>query len=319
MPARPVVPLSVRVISYKYERYLPQCLAAFAAQSVQPHSTVVSDDCSPPPHGQAFRDLAAQYPAARFRDTGHNRGAVNHVRDLLADLDAAYYILFSADDYLVDRDFLRDAVQCMVANPKVVVVYAYHMPVGDDGRPLRGDLAPAGEPVTLMTGQHMRDLFAFDNVVPAVAAVVRSAVHERVPVFPIDNALCHDWLHWYCLTFAGDFARINRTVTHYRLHGANLSMDIDRDRRTRDLVDAAYAALLAHQDTSAHDRALLRRGRIHRYVQATTAAQLWRPLVRHGGSLVTWLSVAEALTARIADRATHWQRRLHKTIAPRSP
>lgn len=297
----PIVPLTVRILSYKYERYIPQCLQSFAMQSVRPQSFVISDDCSPAPHAQAFYDLAPAFPWARFRDPATNLGVVAHVRHLLADLDAPFYCLFSADDYLVDRDFLRDAVAYLQEHPKVVVVYAQHASVDDAGNILAVPKSHRSA-WTEFPAQKIRDILAFDNVIPAVCCVVRASAHERVPIFPIENRLCHDWLQWYLLTFAGDFARMNRVVTHYRVHPQNLSSSVARDLESQDWTDRAYTALLAHSDPSPHDRKLLRAGRIRKRIFHTRTRHLWQPMWQHAPWPIAWRSLAETLAERVQSR-----------------
>lgn len=299
---RPTVPLSVRVISYKYDKWLPQCLDGIEQQSVQPVEVVVSDDSSPPPHGQAFQDLAPQFPWARFQSTPANIGAVAHMRWLLAEIPTRYYLLLSADDWLVDPHFLRDAVALLDANPSVIAVSGQNLPVDPQGQILRSK-APTQEPlIGIVPALQMRDLLAIDNVVPAVCTVVRTSVHEQIPPFPLDNALCHDWMQWYLMTFQGDFAVIGRTAVHYRVHPQSLSSQLMADSRAARLTNEMYLQLLQQPQLSAHDRQMLRAGQIRKRMRFSRFPQLWRAVWQAPLQRATWLALTDTLTERVASR-----------------
>ncbi len=304
---KPRVPLSVRIISYKYDAWLPGSLGGLAMQSVMPAEVVASDDCSPAPHTQAFWDLAPQFPWVHFQQPPHNLGPVPHFRQLVAGVEQPYYLLMSADDTLVDSDFLRDAVAVFEQNPNVVAVFGRHVPVDVDGRLLVPEPPRASVEVRILPAQDLRDRLAFDNVVPAVCTVIRTSVHQQVPPFPIDNTLCHDWLQWYLMTFAGDFALIDRPVLHYRTHRGSLSAAHEHEAKVAKCVDEFYLALLNRPEVSAHDREQLRAGRIRKQLAYLPVRRLWRPVVEHVGTKQTWQALAETLSERGVRRLAQWR------------
>lgn len=305
--------IDVVVITYCYNQWIAGALGGIAAQSLQPRSVVVSDDCSPPPHGAQFLQMAGQYPWAHFVQTPRNLGTVEHVRLRVSQITSSYYLLVSADDLLIDKDFLRDAVAILDNHPQVVAVSGQVHQVDGLGRLRAAAPVLSSEPYTLIPGPQMRAALALENVVPAVCTVVRTAVHDQVPAFPIANPLTHDWLQWYLMARKGDFARINRPVMHYRVHEASLSQSAQRDRRMAEQGDEGYASLLQQPDLSPEERAELETGRIRWNVRHTLARELWRPLAKAPLKQATWSALAETL----AERGSFAASRLHKRLRPK--
>ncbi len=306
-------PVEVVVITYCYNQWIPHALAGIAAQSLQPCRVLVSDDCSPPPHSQQFLELAPQFPWATFAQTPANLGAVEHMRLRASGITAPYYLLVSADDLLVDPEFLRDAVAILEEHPSVVAVSGQFHQIDEHGRLRAAAPVLASEPYTLVPGAQMRATLALENVVPAVCTVIRTAVHQKVPPFPIDNPLTHDWLQWYLLAGQGDFARINRPVMHYRIHSSSLSQSAQRGRRTAQQGDDGYASLLQRPELTAEERALLQIGRVRWQLRHALARELWRPLVRSPLRKATWSALAETL----AERGHFAAGRLHGKLRPK--
>lgn len=305
--------IDVVVFSYCYNQWIPAALAGIAAQRLQPRSVLVSDDCSPPPHGEEFLALAKQFPWARFAQTPRNLGTVAHVRMRVAEITAPYYLLLSADDLLVDPDFLGDAVAILDRHPEVVAVFGQLHQVDGQGRLRAAAPVLSDAPYTLIPGPQMRAALAQENVVPAVCTVIRAAVHQHVPAFPIDNPLTHDWLQWYLMARRGDFARINRPVMHYRVHAASLSQSAQRSRRMAEQGELGYLSLLQQPDLSAEERAELQAGRIRWRVRHSLARELWRPLAEAPLQRATWRALVES----VAERGSFAAARLHKRLRPR--
>lgn len=306
--------VDIIVVTYKYDRWLPGCLAGIAEQTLVPRRVLVSDDCSPEPHGQAFRDLAPGFPWAEFVQTPQNMGATLHMRLRISEVRAPYYLLQSADDRLIDPRFLEDAVRILDENPDIVAVFGGHRQVDDEGRVVSSPPQDESASWTRIDARQLRQRLAFDNVVPAVCTVVRNSVHEHIAPFPIENPLGHDWCQWYLMTLYGDFARLNRIVLNYRVHGASISQSAEREDWAANAMDEAYASLIGWPGLDDADRALLERGRRRSSVARTRMVNLWKPLLAAPADPVTWLALGEAVLRRVEARAGRWRQRLKDRI-----
>jgi hypothetical protein len=298
--------VEVVLITYKYDHWLPGCLDALAKQSLQPARVRVSDDASPGQHGEAFRALAAHYPWAEFHQNPHNMGNIAHVRQRIHEVSAPYYLLLSADDLLIDPDFLRDAVEALRQTPTAVAVYGQYHVMDQTGRVVHAAPKVAVEPTSVFSAAEMRSMLALSNVVPAVCTVVRTSVHQQVPPFPIDNALAHDWCQWYLMAEQGDFVRINRPVLQYRVHQQSLSQSMIRDQRALQETKLMYDQLLAWPGVSDQERAMLRRGKARnamkmsrfRDLPAFVASTPWRDLY--------WQDIQENGLLRLENILRRW-------------
>lgn len=253
--------VTVQVVSYNHLAYLPDALLGIQQQSLQPAVVHITDDCSPNDSEDALRAVVARFPGMTFERARSNLGAVAQLRAAVERVRTEYYMLHAADDRLVDPNFLRDAVEVLDANPEVVAVHGRIRHIDAAGRPLAKHQTTVGSGVRLIAGATLRDQLAVENVVPAVCVVVRTAIHGRLPPFPIDNPLVHDWQQWYLMTYLGSFAVIDRTVMDYRVHATNLSVGRAQTIKRRTANIEGYAQLLARSELSDHDRRALKQGR----------------------------------------------------------
>lgn len=308
--------IEVVIFNYKYEHWLPACLDAIAQQTHQSVRVRVSDDASPGEHGAAFRNLAARYPWADFTQNPRNVGPVEHMRLRIGEVRAKYYLLLSADDLIVDHNFLHDAVCELEAHPNAIASYGLYHVVNSSGRIVRAAPSVVPHSITEFAGAEMRDLLALCNVVPAVCTVVRSEVHERIPPFPVDNRLAHDWAQWYLLTLCGDYLRLNRPVLHYRVHDASLSRSIERDIGLRKDTMLLYEQLLAWPGLSQHDLSMLKRGRARNLLRLSRVgdlgATLSNPLILKHLNLRDCI---ENLAFRVEGAAHRWHQKSREHLA----
>jgi hypothetical protein len=298
------------VMSYNYGRYMADNKRGLRAQTQQPDRVLVTDDKSPLDTPEAIRAVWSDIAHAEVVVNERNLGSIPHARRNVGLVRTDAYLQMSADDWLIDPDYVATACRILAENPNVVVVYGPHLAVDPEGQPLAHQHPiDASEPWTLIPGRALRTRMAYENVVSALCPVVRTSVFQLLPPFPDDNDLCADWIHWYLLTTAGDFARLNRRVVAYRMHGQNLHREHDRACRVMRLMDQGYATLLAHPRLDDDDRRHLRAGRARAVLRAATARELPSQFKRFAGSQAGWLALAEAMGergARLFDGLRDW-------------
>ena len=95
----PVPAISFIIPCYRYEHFLPECLASLQAQTCGDWEAIVVDDCSPP---DTVRDIVAALNDARIRCVRHetNRGVGAAFNTGYLHSRGTYISLLSADDTL---------------------------------------------------------------------------------------------------------------------------------------------------------------------------------------------------------------------------
>jgi glycosyltransferase involved in cell wall biosynthesis len=301
--------LTYLVTTYDYAHYLGQNLAGMLAQSQAPQRLIVSDDASPHDTPEQIRAAAAIHPAAEVVIQPRNLGSALHVQTLTNAVTTDAYLAMSADDWLVDPTFVRDAMELLEKHPDLVAVYGLHQPVDEAGRLLAPVVPPASEPWTRLPAVALRNRMALENVVSGVCTVVRTQRSSGIAAYPILNEYCCDWLHYYLLTLSGDFARINRVVCHYRTHAAGLYLRHLRSGKAGQAYDQGYAALLERPELSDQDRKMLQRGRLRNRVRLARLWHLPGMVLRHGSEPRLWQALAESSVERAAawlGRESKW-------------
>lgn len=296
-------------MSYNYGCYMAENRAGLAIQARQPDRVIVTDDCSPKDDFEDIRRIWRDVPQAEFIQNERNMGSIPHTQRNISLVDSDAYISTSADDYLIDPDFLKDAIDVLERYPNVVAVEGLFRAVGDDGNPLFYQRSPgmnADAPMTIVPGSILRKRMAFENVVSAVSTVVRTSAHAKTAAYPVANEGMGDWIHWYLLTLAGDFARLNRPVIHYRVHGGNLHLTNDHvPDGNRKLQRQAYDTLLGWPGLSDEDRHWLRVGRAQTEIRAARAKELPRAMWENGRTPMAARALAWSLCCR-AERRLPW-------------
>jgi len=312
MPASELA-LEVVIFNYNYARYLPDSLHGLEIQSRRPDMVRVSDDASPADPPDKLHDILAPFPWAKLQVNTRNLGAVEHFRTRIAEVSLGAYMILSADDFLMDPDFLADAMRILRDHPDIVVVYGQIRLIDDSKQPCtasesgwalfeRRTAAPNAAGWTFLSGTTVRQALAFDNVMPAVCCVVRSSVHRTLPPFPIANPHCHDWQQWYLLTYLGNFARIERPVLAYRRHGNNLSAHFEQSGDALSHLEQAYRELLERPEVGCGDAALLRIGCVRKLLLGVPLRHLASCLWRYRFTGVGINILREAVYRRLSRR-----------------
>ncbi|HAN31465.1 MAG TPA: hypothetical protein DCQ06_07690 [Myxococcales bacterium] len=296
--------VTVVIFTYNYSRYLNDVLSSIAAQTLRPARIVVSDDCSPDESLQDVQAACAGFEDVEVIRNPENLGNIEHYRARVSEITTDSYLLMSADDYLVDPEFLADAARLMADNPSLVTVYGYHRPVDEQGHILQVRQHSRERQVTVLPSQTLRDELAIENTVPAICALVRTSVHDHVAAYPLLNRHCGDWLQWYWFTFYGDFARIERDVLSYRVHGGNMSINYAAARAVAQFIDDGYEALLQLSELGKADKQRLMLGRRRARFRHASLGQLPWVVVSSRPGWDTLSMLMETLASRVAKRAS---------------
>ncbi len=303
--------LTVVIFTYNYAKFIPDVLASLQRQTRPAERIVVSDDCSPNDDEATLRAAVGAFPGVELVRNPKNMGNVEHYRARVAEIGTDAYLLMSADDYLVDVRFLADAMAQLERDASVIGVFGYHQPVDGAGQALAHRNVIPGRATTRLAATDLRRELAYENNVPAICTVVRTAVHAKVPAYPILNRHCGDWQQWYLLASLGDMVRLERVVLAYRMHGANMSTTYEQQGKATALMLEAYDQLLAEPSLTEQDRADLRRGRQRFWVRSAATRDLPQAVLRQPWTADTLAMVGEALLERVARNVERRRAKLY--------
>jgi glycosyltransferase involved in cell wall biosynthesis len=220
MTGAPLV--SIIVPSFNQGRFLAQTLDSILAQDYRPLEVLVIDGGSSDDSVDVLRAYARRHPELQWVSEP-DKGPADAVNKGLARAHGRYAGIQSSDD-LYRPGAVRGAVECLAADPELVLVCADIELIDAHGR-VEGHV-PAGAPLTL------------------ASLLARSCiVHQSSAFFRMDAAraaggwdgryFCCDAEFWMRLLFAGGRGlRVPRTWSAWRRH------EVQRDKEARKVWDA---------------------------------------------------------------------------------
>lgn len=117
---QPVV--SVAVITYNMEEYLPQLLESILVQEVAfPYEIIIDDDCSPDNTRELLREYQKKYPEHIILSLRNkNVGGSRNMYGVLRKCRGKYVALLEGDDYWDDSTKLQYQYEFMENNPQYI-------------------------------------------------------------------------------------------------------------------------------------------------------------------------------------------------------
>lgn len=224
-----MVTVEVVVPCYNYARYLRQSVESALNQESVAVRVLIIDDCSTDASAEVGEALAQQYDAVRFRRHEANRGHIATYNEGVAELSGDYFLLLSADDYLLPGALPR-AVSVMEAHPQVGFVFGRALLRGDNGPPER--LTPLPKRLTkdgsaVLSGRRFVEYSRARNIVPTPSAVVRTNLQLAVGGYREDLPHTGDMEMWLRLAARADVGYLDDDQAVYRIHGTNMSKAYD--------------------------------------------------------------------------------------------
>lgn len=235
--------VDVIVPCYRYAGYLRQCVESVLTQQGPAVRVLILDDASPDETPEVARKLVEEDSRVTYVRHRENK---RHIRTYNAGIEwvsADYYLLLSADDYLLPGAFAR-AVGVLDAEPSVGYVFGNALTAFDNGTIEAGrTLALTGiaSGDWIMRGSDFIRKSRAMNVVPTPTAVVRTRLQKECGGYKEELTHTGDMEMWYRLAARADVGFVEANQAVYRRHGANMSMQYDSDGRLPDLVQRRMA------------------------------------------------------------------------------
>lgn len=215
LPAQSPSDIAVIVTTYNHAHYLGDALGSIAAQTLAPATVIVVDD------GSTDDPLAVveQFPGVRLIRT-ENRGLAAARNTGLGLVDSRLVLFLDADDVL-EPEALALSLACMKSNPGSALVYGGYR-ITDENLRTRSTVA-----VRRTTGAPFRNLLE-DNIIGMHGAVLydRACLLECGGFDP-ELRRCEDYDVYLRIARAYPIACHNGVVAGYRMHGENMSRDVE--------------------------------------------------------------------------------------------
>lgn len=234
----------VTVPCYNYGCYLEDCVRSVLDQhGVEPRVLII-DDASPDDTAIVAERLVRSDPRVQFIRHAGNAGHLATFNEGIAAATGDYFLLLSADDYLLPGALAR-AVDLMERHPEVGFTFGPARVEGEAGaaapppphRRLRGT-------DQVLSGREFIRLSGARNIVLTPTVVIRRALQQRVggylPTLPHSG----DMEMWLRLAAEGSVGYIAVDQAIYRRHQSNMSLGYDgmADLHARELALRAFIA-----------------------------------------------------------------------------
>jgi glycosyltransferase involved in cell wall biosynthesis len=233
--------VDVVVPCYNYGRFLRQCVRSILEQSHRDVRVLIIDDASPDDTEQVGRALAAEDSRVTYWKHEANKGHIATYNEGIAWAQSTYFLLLSADDYLLPGALER-AVGLLDHNSDVGFVCGASIEIFDDQAAPRPsvELAPfpewlAGRAAATMSGSEFVERSGCSCHVVTATAVLRTDLQKRVGGYKPELPHAGDMEMWLRLSLHGSVGVIGSPQAVRRNHGKNMSIDYFSRSHVEDL------------------------------------------------------------------------------------
>jgi glycosyltransferase involved in cell wall biosynthesis len=276
--------IDVVVPCYNYGRYLRSCVRSILDQSGVSVRVLIIDDASSDETAHVGQALVKEDSRVTFWSHSVNRGNINTYNEGIQWASAEYFLLLSADDWLLPGALAR-ALKVFQDHPEVVLVHG------------RAVVARVGEPVpeiedshrckySVLPGQSFITAACSDsdsNPVWTPTAVVRTADQKAVGGYSAALPHAGDLHLWLTLACRGSIAEIENYQAVYRRHETNMHYSFSKLKNLRQHLLAFNEVFDSYPDKIKNYDALRKKYRKGLALSAIRMAQ--RDAVNNGGAL----------------------------------
>ncbi len=232
--------VDVIVPCYRYGHFLRECVQSVLTQARAEVRVLIIDDESPDNTPEVGQQLAREDSRVTYRRHSKNMGHIATYNEGIDWVQAQYFLLLSADDYLLPGALAR-ATELMEAHPRVGMCYGQALEIHPDAstRQAHTGMKADGEAGSLVIeGLDFIELCRRSgsiNLVPTPTAVVRTDLQKRLAGYRPELPHSGDLELWLRLAAHGTVGFIAMNQAVYRRHSDNMSLGYSGDYRLSDL------------------------------------------------------------------------------------
>ena len=215
--------------TYNQEKFIAEAIDSALMQSYKNLEIIVGDDASSdttPKIIQNFRD-----PRLKTIFNRTNIGRVANYRQLLHRYASGdYAVNLDGDDYYTDPNFIKDAVDLIGENKKVVMVVA-KICWKTKGRRKVSEIPPEKE----LTGNDiLQNLPQRKFLLKHMGTIYKLDIAKKINFYRYDT-ISSDWESLYRLAMYGQVKYLDKTVGVWRKHDRNETKSIDFQKFVKNL------------------------------------------------------------------------------------
>lgn len=287
--------VDVIVPCYRYAHFLREAVTSVLSQRGPAVRVLILDDTSPDDTPDVAAALMSEDSRVSYVRHVTNQGHIRTYNEGIEWVSANYYLLLSADDYILPGA-LKRAVDLLDQNPDMGFAFGNALELNEHGatkpvRPLEQDRVSTS---LAMSGPEFIRKSGAWNMVPTPTAVIRTSLQKQCGGYNVDLPHSGDMEMWLRLAARGSVGFVSAEQAVYRRHSANMSTAYAVDSWLPD-VSQRRLAIERFYSESGHllaDAPTLR---------ASTLYALARETVGYAGGAFD--SGASALSMRLADYA----------------
>jgi glycosyltransferase involved in cell wall biosynthesis len=211
------VRLSIGLPVFNGERFLPEALRAFQAQTFGDYELILCDNASTDRTGEICRDFAAGDARIRYFRNDHNLGAAPNYRRTF-ELAAGEYFKWAACDDVCEPAYLERCIEALDRDPGAVLCHARTVEIDAFGKAVRtyDYRMRFGSPYA---HERFRDLITVRHPSVAVFGVIRRDVLAKTAL--IGSYVSSDRVLLAELALHGRFLEAPEPLFLRRVHAGN--------------------------------------------------------------------------------------------------
>jgi glycosyltransferase involved in cell wall biosynthesis len=234
--------VDIIVPCYNYARYLRECVHSILKQSGSSVRVLIINDASPDNTGEVASELAKLDSRITYFEHKVNKGHIYSYNEGIEWASADYFLLLSADDYLLPGALER-AASLMQRHPSIGFTFGAALEVYERGREvLASPISCNHSNERILSSSEFVTLCGHRNIVPTPTAIIRTQLQKQVGSYRPELPHAGDMEMWLRLAAQAQVGYIASTQAVYRRHSNNMSLSYTAFRRFPD-IEQRRAAL----------------------------------------------------------------------------
>jgi glycosyltransferase involved in cell wall biosynthesis len=215
--------VDVIVPCYRYAHFLRECVESVLSQSGTSVRVLIIDDASPDNTSEVASELAKQDRRVTFLRHSVNRGHIATYNEGIDWTAADFYLLLSADDYLLPGALHR-AATLMESHAEVGFTFGYAVELSEKGRWRSSEVAPCHQGECVISGEEFILLSGARDIVRTPTAVVRTELQKRAGGYRTELPHAGDMEMWLRLAARASVGFVASDQAVYRHHATNMHL-----------------------------------------------------------------------------------------------